>query len=191
MDGYKFCVNLKKDTSISHIPVILLTALSDNENVMTGYKLGADGYITKPFDPALLKIRIQNIIKSRIELKTKFSGEIESNIAVLSHSPVDEEFITQLSNLIEENINNPDLKVDMLCAKMGISSSKLYRKIKELTDLSPNEFIRTLRLKKSAQLLKTKKYNVSEVSYLVGFNDPLYFSRCFKKQFGFSPRKYL
>lgn len=191
MDGYKFCVNLKKDTSISHIPVILLTALSDNENVMTGYKLGADGYITKPFDPALLKIRIQNIIKSRIELKTKFSGEIESNIAVLSHSPVDEEFITQLSNIIEENINNPDLKVDMLCAEMGISSSKLYRKIKELTDLSPNEFIRTLRLKKSAQLLKTRKYNVSEVSYLVGFNDPLYFSRCFKKQFGFSPRKYL
>ena len=186
-DGFEFCVELKKDDLISHIPVILLTALSDNENQIKGYKLGADAYVAKPFDPLLLKIQIQNIIKSRLDLKAKFSEEVESKINILSHSPVDEVFINKLSLLIEENIQNPDLKIDFLCKEMGTSSSKLYRKIKELTNLSPNEFVRTLRLKKSAQLLKTKEYNVSEVSDIVGFNDPLYFSRCFKKQFGFSP----
>jgi YesN/AraC family two-component response regulator len=191
LNGFEFCVELKKDVLISHIPVILLTALSGNENIIKGYKLGADGYIVKPFDPALLKTRIDNIINTRLELKAKFSEDVESQVAILSHSPADEDFMNQLSQLIEENIGNADLKIEFLCKKMNISSSKLYRKIKELTDLSPNEFIRTLRLKKSAQMLKTGKNNVSEVSYLVGFNDPLYFSRCFKKQFGFSPSSLL
>ncbi|AHW59371.1 Signal transduction histidine kinase [Draconibacterium orientale] len=186
-NGFEFCMELKKDDLISHIPVILLTALSDNENQIKGYKLGADGYVAKPFDPVLLKIQIQNIIKSRLDLKAKFSGEVETKINILSHSQVDEVFINKLSCLIEENMHKPDLNIDFLCKEMGISSSKLYRKIKELTNLSPNEFVRTLRLKKSAQLLKSKEYNVSEVSDIVGFNDPLYFSRCFKKQFGFSP----
>ncbi len=190
-DGFEFCMELKKDELISHIPVILLTALSENENIIKGYKLGADGYVVKPFDPSLLEIRIQNIIKSRLDLKAKFSGEVESQINILSHSPVDEQFINKLSLLIEENIDKPELRIDFLCKEMGTSSSKLYRKIKELTNLSPNEFVRTLRLKKSAQLLKTKEYNVSEVSDIVGFNDPLYFSRCFKKQFGISPSSLL
>jgi len=190
-DGFEFCSDLKKDFSISHIPVILLTALSENENIIKGYKLGADGYMTKPFDPALLKTRIENIIKTRLALKAKFSEEVESTINILSHSPADENFMKELNRLVESQLNKPNLKIDFLCKEMGTSSSKLYRKIKELTDLSPNEFIRTLRLKKSAQILKTKKYNVSEVSDMVGFNDPLYFSRCFKKQFGISPSNLL
>jgi signal transduction histidine kinase/ligand-binding sensor domain-containing protein/DNA-binding response OmpR family regulator len=189
MDGLEFCSELKKDEFISHIPVVLLTALSENEDKVKGYGIGADGYLVKPFEPSLLKTVIENIIKSRLELKEKFSGEVESKVGLLTNSPIDEEFMTKITGLINDNLSELDLSTEFLCDKLGVSSSKLYRKIKELTDLAPNEFIRTIRLKKAAQLLKTKRYNVSEVTELVGFNDPLYFSRCFKKQFGFPPSK--
>lgn len=190
-DGLQFCKELKNDEFISHIPVILLTALSENEDMVKGFDVGADGYLVKPFDPSLLKSRIVNIIKTRLELKSKFSEDAESEISLLTHSPVDRDFIEKISMLIDTNLNNPELTTSFLCDELGMSSSKLYRKIKELTDLAPNEFIRTIRLKKSAQLLKTKNYNVSEVTDLIGFNDPLYFSRCFKKQFGYPPSKLL
>jgi len=189
MDGIEFCTELKNDEFISHIPVVLLTALSENEDKVRGYGIGADGYIVKPFEPSLLKTVIENIIKSRLDLMAKFSGEVESKVGLLTHSPIDEEFMTKITNLINDNLSEIELSTEFLCDKLGVSSSKLYRKIKELTDLAPNEFIRTIRLKKAAQLLKTKRYNVSEVTELVGFNDPLYFSRCFKKQFGFPPSK--
>ncbi|WP_035644312.1 two-component regulator propeller domain-containing protein [Flavobacterium sp. ASV13] len=189
MDGLEFCEELKRDEFISHIPVILLTALSENDDKVRGYGVGADGYIVKPFEPSLLKTVIENIIKSRLELKEKFSGEVESKVGLLTHSPIDEEFMEKITGLINDNLSEVELSTEFLCDKLGVSSSKLYRKIKELTDLAPNEFIRTIRLKKAAQLLKTKRYNVSEVTELVGFNDPLYFSRCFKKQFGFPPSK--
>nr|WP_294780000.1 hybrid sensor histidine kinase/response regulator transcription factor [uncultured Flavobacterium sp.] len=189
MDGLEFCRQLKNDEFISHIPVVMLTALSENMDKVKGYDTGADGYLVKPFEPLLLKTVIENMIKSRLELKQKFSGEVESKISMLTHSPIDEEFMEKVTNLINDNLGELDLSTEFLCDKLGVSSSKLYRKIKELTDLAPNEFIRTIRLKKSAELLKSKKYNVSEVTNLVGFNDPLYFSRCFKKQFGFPPSK--
>ena len=191
MDGLEFCKELKNDEFISHIPVILLTALSENEDKVRGFDMGADGYLVKPFDPSLLKSRITNIIKTRLELKAKFSDDVESGVGLLTHSPIDKDFMEKVSQIIEDNISNPELTTGFLCDQLGVSSSKLYRKIKELTDLSPNEFVRTVRLKKSAKLLKTKKYNVSEVTDLVGFNDPLYFSRCFKRQFGFPPSKLL
>ncbi|MFY0713638.1 response regulator [Seonamhaeicola sp. NFXS20] len=191
MDGLEFCKELKNDEFISHTPVILLTALSENEDMVKGFDVGADGYLTKPFDPSLLKSRIVNIIKTRLELKSKFSDEADSDVGLLTHSPIDEDFMKKVSETIEKNLSNPDLTTSFLCSELGVSSSKLYRKIKELTDLSPNEFIRTVRLKKSAQLLKTRKYNVSEVTDLIGFNDPLYFSRRFKQQFGFPPSKLL
>ncbi|MFK7810966.1 MAG: ATP-binding protein, partial [Maribacter sp.] len=187
MDGFQFCDALKNDVAISHIPVLLLTALSESEDKIKGYSFGADGYLIKPFEPSLLKTRIENIIKSRKALKKMFSNEVESGINLLTHSPIDQELLSKINLLIEENIGNAELNSNFLCSELGMSSSKLYRKIKELTDLAPNEFIRTLRLKKSAQLLKTKKYNVSEVTDYIGFNDPLYFSRCFKKQFGYPP----
>lgn len=187
MNGIEFCQALKTDEFISHIPVILLTALSENEDKAKGYNAGADGYLVKPFDPSLLKTRIANIITSRLELKTKFSGEVESEISLLTHSPLDEDFMKKVTQLIDDHITENSLTTSFLCRELGMSTSKLYRKIKELTDLAPNEFIRTVRLKRSAILLKTKKYNVSEVTDLIGFNDPLYFSRCFKKQFGYPP----
>ena len=187
MNGLEFCKALKNDQSISHIPVILLTALSESDDKVKGFNVGADGYLVKPFDPSLLKTRVTNIINTREELKVKFSGETESEISLLTHSPIDEELMKKITALIDDKISESELTTSFLCKELGMSSSKLYRKIKELTGLAPNEFIRTIRLKKSATLLKSRRYNVSEVSDLIGFNDPLYFSRCFKKQFGFPP----
>lgn len=189
MGGFQFVEALKSDENISHTALIMLTALSENENKIKGYNLGVDEYMSKPFDPSLLKTRIDNIIKTRTELKQKFSGEIESDVSTLTHSQIDIDFISNITDLIEKNISDTELSANVLCLELGMSSSKLYRKIKQLTDLSPNEFIRTVRLKKAAQLLKVKIYNVSEVADKVGFNDPLYFSRCFKKQFGYSPSR--
>lgn len=191
MNGFEFCEALKNDQFISHIPVVLLTALSDNKDKKKGYGTGADGYLVKPFDPSLLKMMIENITKTRLDLKAKFALETESEVSLLTHSPVDEELMNKITQLIDKNLDNVDLSTSFLCQELGMSSSKLYQKIKELTDLAPKEFIRTVRLKKSAALLKTKKYNVSEVTSLIGFNDPLYFSRCFKKQFGYPPSKLL
>jgi YesN/AraC family two-component response regulator len=191
MDGFKFVEAIKNDENLSHTAVILLTALAENENRIKGYKVGVDGYLVKPFDPALLKSRIENVIKIRFDLKQKFSGEAESDIMTLAHSQIDIDLISKIKKIIESNINLPELTSSFISTEMAMSTSKLYRKIKELTNLSPNEFIRTIRLKKSAELLKSKKYNVSEVSDLVGFNDPLYFSRVFKKQFGYSPSELL
>ncbi|MFS4446862.1 two-component regulator propeller domain-containing protein [Maribacter sp. 2307UL18-2] len=187
MDGLQFCDRLKNDATISHIPVILLTALSENADKIKGFTYGADGYLVKPFEPSLLRSRIENVIRSRKLLKARFSEDIESEVSLIVHSPIDEDLMARLNVLIEENMGNTNLNSSFLCAEIGMSSSKLYRKIKELTGLAPNEFIRTIRLKKSAKLLKTKKYNVSEVTDHVGFSDPLYFSRCFKKQFGYPP----
>jgi signal transduction histidine kinase/ligand-binding sensor domain-containing protein/DNA-binding response OmpR family regulator len=187
MNGFQFVEALKSDENISHTAVILLTALSENENKIRGYNLGVDEYMVKPFDPSLLKTRIDNIIKTRLELKQRFSGEVETDVTTLIHSQIDVELISKITDLIEKNISDSEFTSNFLCSELGMSSSKLYRKIKQLTDLSPNEFIRTIRLKKAAQLLKLKNNNVSEIADMVGFNDPLYFSRCFKKQFGYSP----
>ena len=143
--------------------------------------------MVKPFDPSLLKTRIDNIIGIHFNLKQKFSGDVETDVITLAHSQIDIELISKIKVLVEQNMSNTGLTSGFLCNELAMSSSKLYRKIKQLTDLSPNEFIRTIRLKKSAVLLKTKNHNVSEVANMVGFNDPLYFSRCFKKQFGHSP----
>lgn len=187
MDGFQFVEALKSDDNISHIAVVLLTALAENENRIKAYKIGVDGYLVKPFDPAMLKTRIDNIIKIHFDLKQKFSGDVESDVISLANSQIDIDLISKIKNIVEQNIGNTELTSSLLCSELAMSSSKFYRKITQLTDLSPNEFIRTIRLKKSASLLKTKNYNVSEVATMVGFNDPLYFSRCFKKQFGHSP----
>ncbi|WBL26412.1 two-component regulator propeller domain-containing protein [Zunongwangia sp. HGR-M22] len=191
MDGFQFVEALKADENTSHIAVILLTALAENENRIKGYKIGVDGYLVKPFDPSLLKTRIENIIKIYYDLKQKFSGDEEIDILKLAHSQIDIDLITDIKALIDKNINNPKLTPSFISDAMAMSSSKIYRKIKQLTDVTPNELIRIIRLRKSIELLKTKNYNVSEVATMVGFNDPLYFSRCFKKQFGKSPSSFI
>lgn len=190
MDGYEFCSTLKNDEDISHIPVILLTALTEDENKIKGYKAGADGYLGKPFDQEMLKVLIESIVANRKALKEKFSNEVSFDVTEISHSPADDKFLEKINAVLDEYLTEQDLNINKLCSLLNVSPSKLYRKIKELTDLSPNEFIRMLRLKRASELLKSADCNVSEVAYKVGFADPLYFSRCFKKQFGVSPRDY-
>lgn len=187
MDGFEFCKNVKNDLEISHIPIIILTALEDDKNRIQGYKLGADDYISKPFDPEILKTRVENLIDNRRLLKNKFSAEIHTGLDILSYSPVDDDFLSRVQNIIEENLTDPKLSTKMLSNNMNMSQSKFYRKLNKLTDLKPNDFIRTIRLKKATFLLKNKNYTISEVAYMVGFNDPLYFSKCFKKQFNLTP----
>jgi signal transduction histidine kinase/ligand-binding sensor domain-containing protein/DNA-binding response OmpR family regulator len=191
MNGLEFCSTLKNNDEISHIPVLLLTALNEDENKIKGYKAGADAYIGKPFDPELLLATIQSIVDNRKSLKYKFSSDTGSDVKYVTHSPADETFLTKLKDFIEKNISDSEFFTKDMSNHMNVSSSKLYRKIKELTDMSPNEFLRAMRLKKASELLKSHAYNVSEVATMVGFNDPLYFSRCFKKQFGVSPKGYL
>jgi signal transduction histidine kinase/ligand-binding sensor domain-containing protein/DNA-binding response OmpR family regulator len=190
MDGFQFCQKLKSTPEISHIPVILMTALASVENKMTGYKAGADDYITKPFEPELLKIRVKNILDNLEKRKKEFGFDLQVSASELTISKIDEDFLNQVISLLEKNLDNADFDIDSFCRNLGVSSSYLYRKIKNITGLSPNEFIRTYRLKKAAVLIRESSMNVSEIAYQVGFNDALYFSKCFKKQFGTSPSLY-
>ena len=190
MDGLEFCHKVKSSPEISHIPVILMTALASVENKMTGYKVGADDYITKPFEPELLKIRVRNILDNLEKARKLFGSDTQLSAKELTISKIDEDFIQEVTDLIEMNIDNADFNIDNFSKNIGVSSSQLYRKMKSITGLSPNEFIRTYRLKKAALLIKESNLNISEVAYQVGFNDALYFSKCFKKQFGSTPSLY-
>ncbi|MEZ5104979.1 MAG: two-component regulator propeller domain-containing protein [Draconibacterium sp.] len=191
MDGFEFCAEIKSTPEISHIPVILMTAMASVENKIIGYKVGADDYITKPFEPELLKIRVHNILDNLSKIKKGFGQSITLSAKELTISKIDEDFIQKVVDLIEENIDNSDFDTDSFCKIIGVSSSQLYRKIKSITGLSPNEFLRTYRLKKAAVMIAETNLNISEIAYKVGFNDALYFSKCFKKQFGVTPSNYL
>ena len=190
MDGFEFCKKLKSSPDISHIPVVLLTALGEDTDIVTGYKLGADDYISKPFDPVMLKTRITSIISNRNLLQKKFSSEVNTNLHILSNSPADDNLFDKIQKIIEDNISNPELNLKLLCTELNMSQSKLYKKLGAISSLTPNEFIQTFRLKKAAQLLKEDTSTISEVAYNVGFNDPLYFSKCFRKRFDISPSEY-
>lgn len=190
MGGTALCSKVKSDTRTSHIPVILLTARTPLIFKMEGYETGADDYINKPFNLNILEARIWNLLESRQRLRERYSKEISlqpRNIAITSP---DEKFLDKVMCFIENNISEPTLSVEELAKEVGMSRVTLYRKIKALTSQSAVEFIRTVRLKRAAQLLEQNKLNVSEVSYMVGFMDIDYFRRCFKDQFGHTPKEY-
>lgn len=190
MDGIQFCEKIKSMPEISHIPVILMTAMASVENKMTGYKVGVDDYITKPFEPELLKIRIKNILDKLEKTRKGFGSNIHVSATELTISKIDEDFLGKVIDLLERNLDNADFDIESFSKNIGVSSSQLYRKIKSITGHSPNEFIRIYRLKKAAVLIKDSNLNISEIAYKVGFNDALYFSKCFKKQFGTAPSMY-
>lgn len=191
MDGLELCKRLKTDERTSHIPVILLTAKSSQIHQMDGLETGADCYITKPFNIDLLKLNIRNLLQSRATMRQKFSKEVSLQPQNVTVSTVEHAFMIKIVQYIEDHMSDQDFSVPELAANIGMSQPVLYKKIRAITDLSVNDFIKTIRLKKAAQLFAQKTYNVSEVSYLVGFNDPKYFSREFKKQFGHTPKAYV
>ncbi len=190
MDGFTFCTKVKQNVQTSHIPVVLLTSQTTDKNRTDGFDLGADDYIEKPFDIYLLKTRISNLIQSRNKLKEKFSHEIYLQPKNVPVTPEDERFLNRVIQIVDEHIEDCDFHVTGLGNEIGLSRVQLYRKIKALTDLTPNDLIRTFRLKRAGQLLEKSQLTVFEVAYRTGFKDPSYFCKCFRNQYGSSPAVY-
>lgn len=193
LDGLSLTRKIKDDIRTSHIPTILLTAKDTIQDKTEGYSVGADSYITKPFSSSLLKSRIQNLLESRRKLAQQLqdSPENKADLMIKSLNQLDQEFIEKVSSIIDENIDSENLDVNLIADKMFMSHSTLYRKIKALTEMSINEFIRKKRIKKAEQLLLTGKYTVSEISFMVGMNSIAYFRQCFKEEFGLTPSDYV
>ena len=189
MDGLAFCQQLKTDKAISHIPVILLTARSLDEQRAEGYEHGADAYLSKPFSLRLLLSRIDNLIESRKKLNQTWSKGVEDDEIGNISNEIDKSFLKQLRKIIQENLANSDLSVEQIGDEIGLSRVQLYRKVKALTGYSPVEIVRKARLTRARHLLRTTEKTVSEVAYAVGFSTPSYFSKCYKDEFGESPKK--
>lgn len=189
MDGLECCRKLKTELQTSHIPVMLLTACSLDEQRILGFECGADSYISKPFNSKLLLVRLHNLIDNHKRLK-QFFGD-KTTLSKESVSEVDKSFVDRFRGLIEENLTDSELSVEELGSKMGLSRVQLYRKIKALTNYSPNELVRIARLKKAASLLASSEKTISEITYEVGFTSPSYFTKCYKEYFGESPTDFL
>lgn len=188
MDGLQFCRRLKEDTITSHIPVILLTARSSEDQQIEGYEHGADAYLTKPFSASLLISRIYNLVKSRQKLLHLFDNRQDTGEELQPQlSSQDKLFADALKEAIKKNMSNPSLKMDDLGDELGLSRVQLYRKVKALTGLSPVGLLRQMRLQRGHTLLTTTTKTVNEIAYEVGFGTPGYFSKCFKEQFGKYP----
>ncbi len=190
MDGFELCEKLKTDERTSHIPIILLTAKAAEESKVKGLKTGADDYLIKPFNAEELNVRITNLITQRRQLRKRFSKEIKLQPKDIAITSADEQFLKRAIEIVNHNIGNAEFQISDFTAEIGLSRMQLHRKLKSLTDQSTTEFIRTLRLKRAAKLLESHSGNISEIAYEVGFNNPAYFSECFKKQFGVLPSEY-
>lgn len=193
MQGDKFCVWVKSNMATSHIPVILLTAKTSKNDLLDGFKCGADDYLSKPFDVDILITRIYNMLENRKRLKYKFENIVFSTIPIekdeTSNMNIEEIFLSNLNSHISKNIGNVDYQIDELCKDMAMSRSLFYNKLKALTGESPSEFIRTKRIKYAQSLLEKGIYTVREVSEMAGFNDVKNFSTLFKKETGITPGK--
>jgi len=191
LDGYELCRRLKEEVTTSHIPVIMLTAKSSLGSEVEGLRSGADDYITKPFRMEVLLLKLQNIIEGRRKLADRYRRDVWMEADSLAGTPADEALLRRATEVIEEHLSNPDLDVALFTREMGMGRTALYEKIKALTGYSINELIKIHRLKIAARLLLEQRLSVGEVSYEVGFNDPKYFSKCFKKQFGKTPKAFV
>lgn len=189
MDGSEMCKILKTDPLTSHIPIILLTAKGEQKDKIEGLETGADAYVIKPFDQAELQVRIYKLIEQRKLLRTKFSADFKFAPPEVTLTSLDAQFLNNVKNIIESNMEDETFSVEELSNEVGMSRSNLFRKLKALTDQSPNQVIREMRLIRAKELLEKGAGNAAEVAYLVGFNSPTYFSKCFSDYFGVSPMK--
>ncbi len=190
MNGIELCEKIKTDKRTSHIPVILLSAMAEEDNKLQGLGVGADDYITKPFNVEILLFRLRNMIATRDRFRKNFNKGIEVNPKEISITSLDETLIQKALDVVEQNMSNPDFSVEELSRELGMSRVHLYKKLSSLTGKSPIEFIRILRLKRAAQLLEKSQLTVAEVAYKVGFNNPKYFARYFKAEFKVLPSAY-
>jgi signal transduction histidine kinase/DNA-binding response OmpR family regulator len=191
MSGIELCRHVKEEITISHIPIVLLTAKVTVENKLEGIENGADAYITKPFNVRILEATLKNLIETRQKLFQRFSQEAFLLPKELSNNPLDQDFLEQAIDYIEKNMADESLSVEKLASQLCISRSQTYRKIKALTGQSATEFLRIVRLKKAVKLMECGELNVSEIAFKVGFGTPHYFTKCFKEHFGKLPSEYM
>ena len=205
-DGIEMTKELRADMTTSHIPIVLLTAKTSIESKLEGLEYGADDYITKPFSATYLKARVENLLSQRRKLQSLYRDNLMNNTHVSSlstseeaateeeklpdMSPNDRKFMDKLVELMEANMDNGDLVVDDLVREVAVSRSVFFKKLKTLTGLAPIEFIKEMRINRAAQLIETGEFNMTQISYMVGINDPRYFSKCFKSKLGMTPTEY-
>jgi signal transduction histidine kinase/ligand-binding sensor domain-containing protein/AraC-like DNA-binding protein/ActR/RegA family two-component response regulator len=194
-NGMDLLKDIRDDIETSHIPFIMLTAKADKETHLEGIAKGADDYIPKPFSPAYLKSRIANLLELRKKLQMHYRGQQETGSLEIQPSlpevtSIDEKFLNDLKGLMEKNIQNSSLVVDDLVSELALSRSVFFKKLKALTGLAPIEYIREMRLQRAVQLIVSGQYNMTQIAYMVGLNDPRYFSKCFKQRFGVTPSEY-
>jgi signal transduction histidine kinase/ligand-binding sensor domain-containing protein/DNA-binding response OmpR family regulator len=190
MDGKEMCRKLKKDERTSHIPVILLTALSTKESEKEGVLAGADDYILKPFDISILKTKVENLLMLRNMLREKYSHEMVLKPKDIVLKNPDERFLQKVIEIIENNLIDPEFDIDKLSQEAGVSRTQMYRKMNALTDMTVREFVKSIRLKRAAQLLTQNKMNISEIAFTVGFKDLSHFRKSFRQEFGMNATEY-
>ncbi len=188
--GYEVTDSLKKDIRTSHIPIILLTAKASQKEKTEGLEMGADAYLTKPFEQHELEIRIENLIKLRLELRSRFASAIQIKASEVAENSVDQQFMEKLMEIIEENVPNEDFTIEQLGKEIGLSTRQLSRKLKALINQTPNDFIKSIRLQRAAELLKQDAGNVSDIAFKTGFTSTAYFVANFRKQYGITPGEY-
>ena len=190
MDGFELCKIIKTNFDYSHIPVILLTAKTTLQSKIQGLELGADAYIEKPFSPEHLQVQVANLLANRAKIKEYFASSPLVHLKSMAHSKADELFLEKLNETIQHNLEDVDLDVEKIAKIMNTSKPTLYRKIKSISDLTPNELINISRLKKAAELLSEGDYKIYEVADMVGYHSQTNFGRNFLKQFGMTPSEY-
>lgn len=193
MDGLTLCKKIKQNVNLNHIPVILLTAKTGEEDYLEGLNIGADAYIMKPFNIDILQKTVENLINTRQQLRKVFTGQQsqENKVQKLEAKSPDEKLMERIMKVINENISNPNLTIEVITNEVGISRVHLHRKLKELTNQSTRDFIRNIRLKEAARLLSEKQHTISEIATLTGFTDPNNFSTTFKELYGMPPSMYM
>jgi signal transduction histidine kinase/DNA-binding response OmpR family regulator len=190
MDGLEFCKQVRSNFAFSHIPFVLLTAKNDLDSKIESMNFGADSYVEKPFSMQFLKAQIDNLIENRILLRKKYSEMPFAPISTIAGNSADEQFLQKFNAIIEQNISNENFSIDQMAEQLNISRSGLFAKIKTLAGATPNELIQLIRLKKAAEYISLRQHRINEIAFLVGFNNPSYFSKCFQKQFGMTPKEF-
>ena len=190
MDGFDLCKNIKNNLDYSHVPVVLLTAKNDMDSKIQGLKMGADAYVEKPFSMSHLITQLTTLLNNRRREKEAFMRKPFLSIQHIGMNKADEQFIRNVIDIIQENITDSDFNVERLSESVFMSRSNLHRKIKALTELSPTDFIRLIRLRKAAELIRSGEYRIGEVCYLVGINSSSYFIKLFQRQFGVTPKEF-
>ncbi len=191
MNGMDMCRQLRKHHELSSVPIVMLTAKDDKTTEEQSLQLGINAFVPKPFDPQMLLLRIQQLLGVQQKMEKKVRLEVLATPKEIKAESWDEKLLTDITRIIEDHVDDPDLNVNQLCEYSGMSSKQIYRKIKQLTGLTPVDYIRSIRMKKAAMLLSQKKFSVAEVMYLVGFSNYSYFSKCFQAKYGKTPKQFM